>query len=616
VRPLEDTTAVAVMPGTVGRCDMVIEYAPSVFVKLCDPQGAVVRTYDLLYEYIIEDGQSGYGGSSMTKARPDADGWHRIDSWITSRRGTRLSLRAKSPDSLSAATNDLQLTGARDHYITLMAVTSASQGVCGFLYTADDEPLMDVHVSGTWGADQQQLGYAQTDHLGFFELPGSTAPTSMLVRLHAYHVRRSYTTNVYERAEPIVWVLEAGRTLAGRVCIEHAGRPATNFHVGMDMHNSQRFSDQQGRFTLYPHEQAPTAGVLYAWVDDYAPGMKPYTLSPRGQTDVGDIIVAPAACAAQGRIVNERGEPLSASAVLHSHPGEEYLTSATSGAQDGAYAFTRLPTGTYQVAAHKSGASDVPRSTPFVLTTGQTYDVPDLVIVMSNTAYVRLVFVMADDTPAAHLQVSHANAVTDAQGAIEDYVRFGRHENWTLYGRNEQYFAEAFDVTPGTRDVRVTLLPADVIEGTVTLDGAPLPRGALKFIATPHRSYGGFARNGVFSFKGMPGRYIVACAEHHLVTIAALAAGANNHLSFISGTAALRVSMPHAGRWYAGLQLDFEAQSVQLANQHIRDADELTFDRLPAGTYKLYCYGGTGDSTTNMTHTLQLGSGQQAHVRF
>lgn len=616
VRPREDTPAVEVAPGEVARCDLVVQRTPQVWLKVCDAQGAVLREYDVMIEHFSRDGNNTWGGSTGFRARPNANGWQQVPNWGWRGAATRITVRITTPDGATAHTNDVNCTGADPIYITLIAVSNTSRGLCGYVYDANEEPLIDVQISADYGGYGRMMRAVQTDHLGFFELPGSGAPTSITVRVHAWYQHRSFQTNVLESATPLIWVLDTGRIISGRVCIEHAGRPATNFAVGLDMYNCESFTAEDGRFTLYVQDWQAPSGMVYAWVGEYAPARKPYALPARGGTDVGDIIVQPLVSSVRGRVVDERGAPVAAMVTLQARESRLYLQPAMTDDRDGTYEFTRLPAGDYQVSAYNAGVTSV-HSAWFGLAAGQTYTVPDLVISMTNATKVRLVFVKADGTPAAHMHVSHAQQRTDAAGAIEEYVRLGRHENWILYDDRDRYYAEPFEVTPGTRELRIALAPNELIEGTVTIDGTPVQEGLLHLTGVrTQRTYGSQIGNGTFACNAEPGPYYVTFVQQALVTTAELVAGGNNTIAFVSGDAALTITLPAAGRWYGSLSMDMNGRMITTGSQEVEQGTSFEFQRLQAGRYKVSIYGQLGAATTNLQCEVQLSRGQRASVTF
>ncbi len=613
VRPSPRAAAFSTRVGAVSRCDLTVRGMPVVLVKFLDEQRVPVQTYQL---HVESRSDTGEGSSSMRVQMDttDPDGWYCLSDWCARGTGVVLAVHATSQD-ITAGTNDVRITAAGTNFITLVAGGTNSPGLCGYLYDCDDEPLVDVWVYGHQQGMNRSLGNARTDHLGFFEFTGGSTATGM-VQLFTHVRDASYSTNMPMSTTPIVWRLPPARAVRGRVCLEHADAPVTNFVIGLNPWNKRAFSADDGRFSMAVDNDSATAGVVYAWVEDYAPGQKEFCLDAQGQCDVGDIIVSATACALRGRVVNERTQPLSAQVSLTSAGDRPLDANARSDAENGRYEFTRMPTGTYQVSAWKNGAMSGARSEWIALNGSGVVDVPDLVLHMTNAALVRLVFVMPDGTPAAGMQVSAMDATTDAQGAVEDYLRLGPHKNVCLYAENQRYYAEPFVIEAGTRELRVTLLPLDTIAGTVTLDGQPMPEGNLSLRNQQGRDFSCMVRNGAFTLQAMPGTYLAVSYQKKAFGTVTLAAGDQNTIAFVSGTAALNLTFPFAARWSAGLEIDVDGVRAHIGQGGEQDTTALELDALPAGDYTLRCYGYMGNSYTNIETKVTLTPGARATLNF
>lgn len=618
LQPEEDTPGVKTQPGETAHCDLVVQRTPRVLLKVCTPQGNVVRSYDASVEYFTSEHGAAWSTRSSVRAQPDADGWQTLPNWGWRGDHTRVSISVRTRDGATAQTNDLSIPNTGTQYITLTATANASRGLCGYVYDANEEPMVDVNISAEFGTYGRAIHPVKTDQLGFFELPGSGAPTNIMVQLRAWHGRWWFFTNVPEQASPLIWVLDTSRVISGRVCLERAGQPATNFAVGVGLDSAEPFHAADGRFALQVHNWYPTTGMVYARVGEYAPVGTPYVLPAHGGVDVGDIVVVPLAGTVRGRVVDEQGTPVAASVTLVVAGSDHNVPPAMTDEHDGWYEFTRLPSGAYYIVAYKPGAATSARTEAFSLAAGQTYTAPDLVLSMTNAARVRLVFVKADGTPAAFLQVSHLQRRTDSNGAVEEFVHLGRHENWTLFDdRGGAYYAEAFDVTPATRELRIALAPSELIEGTVTIDGAPMPDGFIYLSGVrTRRNFGAYVKNGAFSCRAEPGPYLATSMEQGQITSAELVAGSNNTIAFVSGDASLTATLPMAGHWYGVLATDINGQTIRVAFKEIQNDSTLEFSQLHAGAYQLTVIGEVGAARTNLQREVQISRGQRASVRF
>jgi hypothetical protein len=616
VWPAPNTAAVNVRAGMLNQCELVVAGIPFVLVKLLDAQGLVVRDYELQVQYRYSD--RGSSGSGSMHAEADADGWVSAPDWCLREPGILLDFAATSPDGWTAATNGLRLTDSGTNFVVLMAGASNSLGLCGYVYDSDDAPLPEVSLYAYQESTQSTLGNAETDPLGFFEFAAAGDTTSGPVRLHVWIQQYSYSTNVMISSEPIIWRLPPVRAVRGRVCLERPDAPVTNFAVSLDMDNGKRaFHAVDGRFRLPVDDDYATTGVVYAWVEDYAPAQAAFCLDAQGQCDVGDIIVSATASTLRGRVVNERMQPLSAQVSLAGAGDRALHVNARSDAENGRYEFTRLPTGTYLVSAWKNGTTSGARSEWIALGANAVVDVPDLVLQMTNAALVRIVFVMADGTPAAGMRVGILNdAATDMQGAIEEYIRIGHYENVCLYRENERYYTEPFDVAAGTRELRVKLLALDTIAGTVTLDGQPLAHGYLALSGAQGRDFSCNVREGAFSLQATPGTYVVVCQNIKAYCTANLVAGDQNNIAFVSGTASLHVTFPFTAHWGASLQVAVDGRNIPIDFTYQDNTTTFELNALPAGDYELSCWGRMGESHTNVQAQVTLAPGAHATISF
>ncbi|MCX7003693.1 MAG: carboxypeptidase-like regulatory domain-containing protein, partial [bacterium] len=453
--PTPNVAAIRTHVGEVCRCDLVVRHTPRVLFKFQDQQQVPVRAYTLNIEAFNE--KSGQGIIGALAAAADADGWYCVPDDFMQNRTVLRAVQAFSTASLMAETNNVPVTSARTNFIVLTGVLYTNGiTVCGYLYDCNGEPVIDTLLDES--TDQQSFGDTRTDHLGFFEFTDASGPTGGLVCLSTYTQDTIYRTNVVVSTAPIVWQLPPLRTVRGRVCLERADTPATNFAVGLGLDSQYACNDADGRFVLPTRENA---GVVYAWVGNYAPVQAAFRLDASGQCDIGDLIVRAAAGTLRGRVVNERAQPLVADVALLRAGRHGEQLDAQSDAQDGRFEFTCLPTGAYQVVACKSGQPGAARSAWVALDAHAVVELPDLVLQMTNAALVRLTFVMADGTPAAYMHTSLINATTDEQGAIEDYVRLGQYNDVRLEPDGAlHYSTEPFTITAATRELRVTVRAA------------------------------------------------------------------------------------------------------------------------------------------------------------
>ncbi len=606
LRPERRAAAIRTSVGTVSQCDLTVRGTPIVLVKFLDQQNMPVREYQLGVQCRSGD-ENGGGASGSIQAEADADGWQCLPDWFAREEAAFITLQATSKEGLKAETNDLRVTSTATNFVVLTAAGTNEQGMCGYLYDSDDEPQVDAQMYAYQETTRRSLGNARTDHLGFFEFADAGDATGGVVRLGAYFNETGYATNVTVSTAPIVWRLPPSRAVCGRVCLERPDAPATNFAVALGMYNKRAFSADDGRFSLPVEQQGTTAGVVYAFIGDYAPAQTAFCLDAQGQCDVGDLIVSATAGTLRGRVVNEHTQPLGAQVELLRAGTRPEQIGAQTDAQDGRYEFTRLPTGAYQVTAYKSGQSGSARSDWIALDATAVVDVPDVVLLMTNATLVRLTFVMADGTPAAGMQVSHiGNATTDEQGTVEDYLRLGQYDNVFLYADNERYFAEPFVIEAGTRELRVKLLALERVAGTVTLDGQPLAAGYLNLRGEHNRYFSCNVRNGAFSVQAMPGAYVAVCSEKKVVCPVTLAAGDQNTIAFVSGTATLTITFPFVATWNASFELNLADASVGIAHVGKENTDTLEVSNLPEGAYRLYLFGQAGEVHTNMQRTVTL----------
>ncbi|MCX7003691.1 MAG: carboxypeptidase-like regulatory domain-containing protein [bacterium] len=616
LRPEPNAAAISTRVGVVSQCDLTVRGTPTVLVKLLDQQRVPVREYELLMEYRFGD-ERGQQGGSRTQVEADADGWYCLSEWSVRHEAAFLTMQATTKEGLTAETNDLRVANTGTNFIVLTGSGTNEQGMCGYLYDSNDEPQVDAQMYAYQDATRRSLGNVRTDHLGFFEFAHGGDATGGTIRLGAYFNDTGYSTNVAASTAPIIWRLPPLRAVRGRVCLERADAPATNFAIGFDLYNKRSFSADDGRFSMPVEDRGATAGVVYAFIGDYAPAQTSFCLDAQGQCDVGDLIVSATAGTLRGRVVNERTQPLSAQATLVRAGARQEQVSAQTDAQDGRYEFTRLPTGAYQVAAYKNGQSGSARSAWIALNAQDVVDVPDLVLQMTNAALVRLTFVMADGTPAAGMQVSQLNnAMTDAQGMVEDYWRLGSYDNVFLYIDNARYFAESFVIEAGTRELRVTLLALELIAGTVTLDGQPLANDYIYLRDENSRYFSCSVHNGAFSVKAMPGAYVAVCSDKKVVCPVTLVAGDQNTIAFVSGTASLTITFPFTTTWNASFELDLAGTPVNIGHIAKEDTQTLEANNLPDGAYKVNFYGRMGDSYTNMQRTVILAPNAHETIAF
>ena len=185
--------------------------------------------------------------------------------------------------------------------------------------------------------------------------------------------------------------------------------------------------------------------------------------------DVGDVIVMNKPATIIGRVIDHEDNPVSANISLMKTKGtgSEHVLNCRNDETDGTFEFTDLPPDSYVVSA-RTRLKNV-KSEKFDLRSDETYTLPDLIIVDTNSVMVLLKFVLPDGGPAVNGRVSYFNKSTDESGFLKEKMRPGRHDNWSVRIEEELYNTEKFEIKKDTEEVTVNLIQVPSIKGTVTI---------------------------------------------------------------------------------------------------------------------------------------------------
>jgi hypothetical protein len=600
---------ISVAQGETTYCELLMRTQPTLLLKVLDRQGVPATTYQLAVE--IQSAE--YSSQSRIAVELAGQEWYRLHLNTLQPRA-KVNLCATLTDGSSALTNGLVVRASDSNEVVMFAQEDAGETLRGYIYDSEENPLDEIFISASY---PKRYGHAQTDPLGYFEMPELRPPTGTMVYLYLMHQQQSFRTNMLFMNTPLEWVLPNPRTLRGRVCIDSPATPATNFNIAiMDPHNSRRFTSEDGTFSLPIDEwMQQQQFMLYAAVEDYAPTQVACNMRGMDELDVGDIIVQGSAARVAGRVVNDINEPLSAWVSLRGvQKGVNTTLQTQSDQSEGRFAFSGLPVGSYTVSASIPNAPDV-RSDAFTLQYGDDKLLPDLVIVTTNLPLVQFLFVLPDSRPAANVRIDQLGIRSDEQGRATTRVRCNTYQRLRAVRGEDVFIAENFTITPDTHSLTVQLTPSPRIGGTITIDGRPLEDGYVVF--TPERGTptNGRVADGQFSVAATPGRYLITSSSSRSATaIVDLREGDNNFVALRRGSASLSFDFPEQEQWSLMAWLQF-GENVALVDYSHGAGRRLS--GLPAGFYRINAQRADNQGGfSNLTTRLSVGSGADVPVRF
>ena len=610
--PHDNDRKVRIEPGKTTVYDFTMFIKPAVMVKLRDEEGTPVLKYSLRIKTTYKNGSSS-GTRSVNLS--DENDWYRAETWSRNA-NVKLSLRAEDEDGRVAEKKNISIEPGEEYKFILTLSNSVMPDLAGFVYKSDMSPYIDGHM---WVNVNRQHGYGTCDHLGFFEITGLEAEKGTIIKLHTNYDNNSFTTNVFAGDDNIEWILPEQNRILGRVCIGDIYTPATNFAVSiMSTHNKKAFYSENGIFSLpirnyYTKRHTPIK--IYVFVSGYAPEIRELELDGSKTYDIGDVIVMNKPATIIGRVIDHEDNPVSANISLMKikGTGSEHVLNCRNDEDDGTFEFTDLPPDTYVVSAYtrlKSVKSD-----NFDLRSDETYTLPDLIIIETNSVKVLLKFVLPDGGPAVNARVSYFNKSTDENGFLKEKMRPGRHDNWSIRIEEELYNTEKFEIKKDTEEITVNLIQVPSITGTVTLDGKPLDNAYLNFQGDRNH-YSTRVYDGKFEVQAKPGKYTVTYPEIKVVAIVELSESGPNKINFKSGNSTFEFVFPVEGNWNVSLSRKIDNKSVHIANLNTIDDSSSKITKLSAGDYSIYAYCRDGDFRTNISVKSVLKSGETKKITF
>jgi hypothetical protein len=623
--------AVAVRAAGEIEHDITVMLKTRLYVKALDEEQQPVQQYELHLETF------GARGQGARQVPMDHQGREWLPVQVENRLcypGVKVSLYATTETAASEPSALLDVCGAASNYVTLVLVPG-TPAVAGHVLLPDGTPAAGVRVNAS-ASKSGTTSAATTDALGYFEVHGLTAAEKELlsVRANAWQYHATAQTNVLNGTLNVVLLLSAPRTVTGNVCYDAPGNPATNFTVSLVGGGGRKvFTPSDGAFTYYlPAWNAHSEITLYVSARGYASVSAPVTFDGEDVCDLGTLVLREESASVRGRVINQDGEPVAANVftMVYGDARQATRLSVRANPEDGRFSFTDLPIASMQVEARTPLASV--SSEQFTPRAGQTYEVPDLVLITTNGARVRLTFVLPDGAPAAGMYVERFQASTDARGAITVWVKPGRFNNLRVLSafayQNSSvnayptqgaiiYYAEAFTVNADTRELTVRLYNTATIEGMVYLDERPY-NGSLSFQTVPRGPLvSTIVREGAFSASMRAGRYIAVSRAWHTAAPCELRPQQDNVVHLRSGAGTLTVYYPWPGTWNCSALLQVNGMFVNVAGGGFEaGVTQTQFAEMPGGEYQLTARCSDAAHTTNMSMRVYLSEGASMSVAF
>ena len=610
--PQNDNRKVKIQPGKTTVYDLTMVPKPVVMVKLKDKKGNPVLKYSLKIKTTYKNGSS-RGTRNVNLS--DENEWYRAELW-SRKENMKLSLIAETDDGEIAVQNNIPIKRGEEYKFILTLSNSVQPDVAGFIYNSDMTPYIDGYI---WGHANGKFGNDSCDYLGFFEITGMNVEKGTKIKLTASGNNISFITNVLAGDDNIEWILPEPNKIIGRVYVENINTPVTNFALSIrSTYNKKSFYSENGSFSLPVHNfhlKQFDKIKLYVFVPGYAPEIREIEFGNNKTFDVGDIIVMNKPAEIIGRVIDHEDNPVSANISLtitkNSYRNNNVLNCRTD--ENGLFKFTDLPPDTYQVSAYtrlKSVSSE-----KFELRSGETYTLPDLIIVETNAVDVLFEFVLPDGSPAANARISYFNKSTDENGFIKEKMRPGKHDNWSVNIDDDLYNTEKFEIKNDTEEITVKLIQIPSIKGTATLDGKPL-NSAFLYFQRNKNYYSASVFDGKFELKAKPGKYIVTCTDKKVAAVVELKESGENKIDFNSGTAAFEFAFSIEGNWNISLSTKIDGKNINIANYNSVSDDDNKVTKLPAGEYKISAYCRNDNFNTNISTKATLSSGETKKIKF
>jgi hypothetical protein len=611
------------------RHDITVIRKSPIFVKAVDEEQNAVQVYDLHLETSGPRGQ----GARLFSVNHKGREWYAVnvdDSLCYA--GVKVVLFATTPTAASEKSAPLDVCGRTTNHIVL-TLTPGTPVVAGHVLLPDGSQAIGVQIQArsSKGGDATRTG---SDHLGYFEVHGVNIvePDSIHLRASSWRANVAAITNVPSGTLALEWRLSTACSVQGRVCHESYGTPATNFTISLAGGGAGKaFRADDGLFT-YPvniwnlHESLS----IQVAANGYGTQLVPVTFDNDGACDVGTIILRQEAAQVRGRVVTQDGQPVSANVfvAVTITAGRVQRRSVRTNPADGTYVFQDMPLGPASVEART--ALMTARSDTFELRQGQTLEVPDLVINVTNAAHVRLLFVLPDGRPAAGMYVERFQALTDARGALQLWLPPGRLNNVRVIANvtqrkdavggvptqgTELYFSGVIVIALTTTDVTVPLYPTATINGAVFIDERPFS-GALLFQPVPRGpAVSTIARDGAFSIKLQGGRYICISRAWHTAAMTQLRSNRDNEIHLRGGRGVLLVRYPWPGTWNCSVALNVNGMFATVAGSGLQaNVAETEFTEMPAGEYQLAARCSDAARPTNIATRVYLQNGSREHI--
>ncbi len=453
-RDSDNERKVRIEPGKTTVYNITMFLNPSVMVKLKDEEGKPVLKYSLRVK-------TRFTGSNMRNVNlSDENDWYRAVIW-SGNENVILSLRAEDEDGRVAEKKSISIEPGEEYKFILTLSNSVMPDLAGFVYKSDMSPYIDGHM---WVSANDEAGYGRCDHLGFFKITDLEAEKGTKIKLHTKNELGDYTTNVLAGDNNIEWILPSPKYILGRVCIGDIYTPATNFAVSIrSPYKKKAFHSENGTFSMlfknferYINQYRKFK--IYVFVSGYAPEIREFEWEDSKNFDVGDVVVMNKPATIIGRVIDHEDNPLKANVSLIKIKGKktEGILSCANDETDGTFEFTDLPPDIYRVSA-RTRLKNV-ESENFELRSDETYTLPDLMIVETNSVMVLLKFVLPDGGPAANARVSYFNKLTDESGLLKERMRSGSYDNWSVKIEEELYNTEKFEIKKNTEEITVNLI--------------------------------------------------------------------------------------------------------------------------------------------------------------
>jgi len=615
--PKNDERKVEVFPGKTTSYDveMIPKKETVVMVQLKDINGKPVLNYSLEYSAFYASSSSG-GRKNVCISTNDI--WYCFDVW-TKNRNVKIDLLAKTDedDKIAKKKNIFIRLGETNKII--LTLYELKPLVAGFVYKHDMSPYIDGYIRATVN---QKYTSDKCDYLGFFEITETDIKPGTKVELSTYYEHNTVTTNIFAGDNNIEWILPELKYIKGRVFTENIYTPATNFSISVINKSSpELFQSENGNFSClireyqYFKKQSDSLNV-YAFVPGYAPVINKYKWNSINNFDIGNIIVTDKPAKIIGRVIDHEKNPVIANIPLtkiQEKDRNEWIGSTDNDKSNGKFEFTGLPPGIYQVSAQTriSSAS----SEEFELRSGETYSLPDLIIIETNAPDVLFEFILPDGSPAANARINCFNKLTDENGLIKEKVRTGKHDYLTVEIDEDMYNTEKFEIDSYTKNITFKLIHIPSITGSAYLDGKPMNNVHLQFKGNGNY-YGPYVSGGKFEMKAKPGKYVVTCRERKVANVVELSESGENKIDFKSGTAAFEFEFSIKGRWVINLTTKIDNKNVDIAYYNSKNDSGNKISKLSAGEYKIYVQCSKGTFYTNFSFKATLNSGETKKIKL